>query len=283
MVYISDDNLERFIKEDVPYIDLTTIMLGIAGKKGRISFVCRDPAVICGTEEALRIMGKLNLNPLFHLPSGSAVKPGTVILEAESRAENLHLAWKPAQNILEYLSGIATRTAAILARAQEGNPHIQLLSTRKVFPGTKELAIKAVIAGGGMPHRLGLSETILVFEQHWAFLEGYGQLLDKLRQLKKQKLEKKIIVEVNSLDQAIQVCQAGADGVQFDKMPYPDLALAVARLRAVKPELLILGAGGINAENAADYAATGIDAIVTTAVYYGKPANIGVTMTPVND
>ena len=189
MVYISDDNLERFIKEDVPYIDLTTIMLGIAGKNGRISFVCRDPAVICGTEEALRIMGKLNLNPLFHLPSGSAVKPGTVILEAEGRAENLHLAWKPAQNILEYLSGIATRTAAILARAREGNPNIQLLSTRKVFPGTKELAIKAVIAGE-------VCLIVWVFRDHTGiraalgFLEGYGQLLDKLRQLRSRSWRK---------------------------------------------------------------------------------------------
>ncbi len=283
MVYISDDALERFIKEDVPYIDLTTTMLGIAGKKGRISFVCRDQAVICGTEEVLRIMGKLNLSPLFHLPSGSTVKPGTVILEAEGMAENLHMAWKVAQNILEYLSGIATRTAIILARAREGNPNIQLLSTRKVFPGTKELSIKAVIAGGGMPHRLGLSETILVFEQHTVFLEGYDQLLNKLCQLKMQNLEKKIIVEVTSLNEAIQVCQAGADGLQFDKVPYPDLALAVARLRDIKPDLLILGAGGINAENAADYAATGIDAIVTTAVYFGKPTNIGVKMVPKYD
>lgn len=283
MVYISDDALERFIKEDVPYIDLTTTMLGIAGKKGRISLVCRDQAVICGTEEVLRIMGKLNLSPLFHLPSGSTVKPGTVILEAEGMAENLHMAWKVAQNILEYLSGIATRTAIILARAREGNPNIQLLSTRKVFPGTKELSIKAVIAGGGMPHRLGLSETILVFEQHTVFLEGYDQLLNKLCQLKMQNLEKKIIVEVTSLNEAIQVCQAGADGLQFDKVPYPDLALAVARLRDIKPDLLILGAGGINAENAADYAATGIDAIVTTAVYFGKPTNIGVKMVPKYD
>lgn len=282
-MYISDDTLERFIKEDVPYIDLTTAMLGIAGKKGRISFVCRDKAVVCGTEEVLRIMGKLNLTPLNHLPSGSTVTPDTVILEAEGRSENLHMAWKVSQNILEYASGIATRTKWILIQARQSNPDIQVLSTRKVFPGTKELSVKAVVSGGGMPHRLSLSETILVFEQHQAFLGGFGQLLDRLRAWQATKLEKKIIVEVTSVDEAIQVCRAGADGVQFDKLPHTDLALAVPRLRDIKPDLLILGAGGINAQNAADYAATGIDAIVTTAVYFGKPVNIGVTITPLSD
>lgn len=280
MVFISDDILEKFIKEDVPYIDLTTTMLGIAGKKGRISFMCRDQAIVCGTEEVLRIMGKLNITPLNHLPSGSNVKPGTVILQAEGRAENLHLAWKVSQNILEYASGIATRTAAILARARQANPDIQLLSTRKVFPGTKELSIKAVLAGGGMPHRLGLSETILVFQQHWAFLGGFSQLLDSLRDWQAFKLEKKIIVEVTSEEEAIQVCQAGADGVQFDKVASPVLLQAAARLRDINPKIIILAAGGINAENAAEYGASGIDAIVTTAMYFGSPVNIGVNLEP---
>jgi molybdenum transport protein len=277
-MYIGDDALERFIKEDIPYIDLTTLVLNIAGKKGRIGFECRDEAVICGTEEVLRILGKLNVTPLHHLPSGTRVEPHTVVLAAEGSADNLHMAWKVCQNILEYASGIATRTSRILAQARTANPGIELLSTRKIFPGTKELSIKAVVAGGGTPHRLGLSETILIFEQHWAFLGGFDNLMSRISALKAKNIEKKIIVEVASAAEAIEVCKAGADGVQFDKMPYNELPQAVKILRGINPDLVILAAGGINEENAANYAGTGINAIVTTAVYFGKPVNFGVNI-----
>lgn len=275
MVFISDHTIDNFIKEDIPYIDLTTMILGVAGKKGRIKFVCREQAVICGTEEVLRVFGKLNVTPIQYLTSGTRVEPQTVIMEAEGDAENLHMVWKVSLNILEYTSGIATRTARMLDKARKVNPKIELITTRKVFPGTKELSIKAVIAGGGMPHRLGLSETILVFEQHYNLLGGLDPLISRMDELKTKACEKKIIVEVETIEDAVKVCQAGADGVQFDKIPYTELHRAVEVLRNINPNMVILAAGGINESNAEHYAATGINAIVTTAVYFGKPVDIG--------
>lgn len=275
MVYISDSTIENFIKEDIPYIDLTTLILGIAGEKGRITFVCREEAVICGTEEVLRVFAKLNVTPIHHLPSGTRVAPQTVIMEAEGDAENLHMAWKVSLNILEYASGIATRTARILDKCRKVNPNIELVTTRKVFPGTKELSIKGVIAGGGMPHRLGLSETILIFEQHYNLLGGLAPLVARMGELKAKACEKKIIVEVETIEDAVKVCRAGADGVQFDKVPYDELQCAVEVLRQINPDMVILAAGGINESNAEHYAATGINALVTTAVYFGKPVDIG--------
>jgi len=278
MVYISDYTLEQFIKEDIPYIDLTTLTLDIAGQKGRITFECREDAVICGTEEVIRLCQKLNVNPINYLPSGTRVAPHTIVAEAEGNAENLHMVWKVAQNILEYTSGIATRTASILAQARKVNPSIALVTTRKVFPGTKELAIKAVIAGGGLPHRLGLSESILIFEQHLNFLGGWDKLVRKIDSLKAQNCEKKIIVEVTNTDEAIKLTQAGIDGVQFDKMPWKELQAAVRELRNINPNILILAAGGINEANAADYAQTGVNALVTSAAYFGKPVDYGVNI-----
>ncbi len=278
MVYISDDTIDKFIKEDIPYIDLTSLILDIAGQKGRITFVCREEAFICGTEEVLRVFNKLNITPINHLPSGTRVNPQTVLVEGEGSAENLHMAWKVSQNILEYASGIATRTGRLLKKARSANPKIELVTTRKVFPGTKELSIKAVIAGGGMPHRLGLSETILIFEQHMNFLGGLDNLINMIGDLKAKAIEKKIIVEVVTIDQAIKVCKAGADGVQFDKIPCTDLYRGVEVLRGLNPDMVILAAGGINESNAEQYAKTGINGIVTTAVYFGKPVDIGCNM-----
>ncbi len=276
MAYISDDVLDRLIREDIPYLDLTTHSLKIGGQKGRIVFRCRQEAVVCGTEEAVRILTKLNIQTLFHTPSGDTVPPGTAVLEAEGKAASLHTGWKVCQNLLEHYSGVASRTARLVSRAQAVNPAVQVVSTRKVIPGTKELAIKAVLAGGGMPHRLGLSETILVFEQHTNFMGGLEGFLAAVESLKKQNPEKKIIAEAKTVEEGLRLTEAGVDGVQFDKVGVNLLLDAVKQARSINSAVSILAAGGINEGNVTAIAGTGVDAIVTSAMYYGPPADFGV-------
>lgn len=202
--------------------------------------------------------------------------PESVFLEAKGRAENLHMAWKISQNILEYCSGIATRTRRMLDLAKTKNSAISLITTRKVFPGTKELAIKAVLAGGGYPHRLGLSESLLVFEKHLNFLGGIDNFIIRLDSIKAKACEKKVIVETNNLPDALKLCAAGVDGIQFDKVPYEKLKDYVEEIRSIYPTIVLLAAGGVNESNAADFAVTGVDALVTTSVYFGKPVDMGV-------
>jgi len=280
MIYITEDMLDRFIKEDVPYIDLTTHVLDIAGKRGRIEYICRDEAVVCGSEEVQRILGKLNIETIQYVPSGILVKPQTVIISGEGLAENLLMAWKVGQNILEYVSGIATRTRRLLQLAREVNPQIEVNSTRKSFPGTKEFSIKGVVAGGGLPHRLGLSETVLVFPQHMNFIDGFEGLLAQVAHIKSRCREKRVLVEVETVADAVRVCQAGADGIQLDKMPPAELKKAVQAIRSRDPGIVILAAGGIKESNVQEYAATGVDVIVTSAVYFGRPVDVGVGMYP---
>lgn len=276
MVYITDYTLDNLIKEDVPFIDLTTEVLDIGGQKGRIVFECREDAVICGTEEVQRILTKFNVSTLHRIPSGSVVAPQTEVLAGAGDTADLHMAWKVCQNILEFTSGIATRTARILARAREVNPVVQLVSTRKVIPGTKELATKAVVAGGGLPHRLGISETVLVFEQHTNFLGGLEGVLSKVEALKLKVPEKKIIVEVKTSGDGLRAVQAGVDGVQFDKLTGDLLTEVIREARKINPGVVLLAAGGINEANVECVARTGVDAIVTSAMYHGRPVDFGV-------
>jgi putative molybdenum utilization protein ModD len=274
-MYISDETIDRFIKEDVPYIDLTTLVLGIGGQKGKIQFFSRDDAVLCGTEEVVRIFNKLNINVTRTYASGSLIKKNEVFLEGEGNAESLHMAWKISQNIIDYSSGIATKTKKLVDKVNKINPYISVITTRKNIPGTKELAIKAVISGGGFPHRLGLSETILIFKQHLNFLGGINELTEILRRVKSKACEKKVIVEVEDLEDAVILCKSGVDGLQFDKIPCDVLKRNVDILRNINPSMVILAAGGINENNVEDYAKTGVDSIVTTSVYYAKPIDIG--------
>lgn len=143
------------------------------------------------------------------------------------------------------------------------------VATRKGFPGTRALAIKAVLAGGGSPHRLGLSETVLVFGQHRALLATHDEFFRQIPAWKARAPEKKFLVEAEGADDALAAVRAGADGIQFDKLPPSELAKAVPLLRAVRQDLALIAAGGIVPGNVAAYAATGVDALATSTVFHG--------------
>lgn len=276
---IADSDIERFIEEDVPYGDLTSTLLGIGEEHGQIAFTTRERTVICCTEEAGRVFEKCGAIITSTLPSGTVAAPGTAILKAEGSAAALHTGWKVAMNLLEYASGIATRTNTIVQHARAANPAINVVTTRKSFPGTRKISMKAIMAGGAFPHRLGLSESILVFSQHTTFLGGLDRFLETLPDLKKRAPEQKILVEADSSDEALRIARAGADVVQLDKMAVAELAALVVDIRNRFPATSISAAGGINAENASAYAATGIDILVLSSVYFGKPADISAVIT----
>lgn len=272
--FLSDVEIDALIREDVPYFDLTSWALDIDMQPGRIEFMARDPGVLCGTEEVRRLLEKLGVHTTFSLASGTFMQPAQSLLRAEGPAGALHMGWKVSLNILEYGSGIATRTRRLVELASSANPSCTVVSTRKGFPGTRNLATKAVLAGGASPHRLGLSETILVFEQHRAFLGDTQAIKNKLRAARQKAPEKKILVEVDSPAQAVELLDAGIDGVQFDKLSPPEIASSVQTLRALNPRLTIIAAGGVNESNAAAYAATGVDALATSSIFFGKPTDI---------
>lgn len=282
MLYLTRDEIDRWLKEDVPYIDLTSWTLGIREQQGSIAYFTRDEAVVCGTEEVRQIFDHLRIETDRFIPSGQRVKQGEVLISGKGRAEDLHMAWKVGQNILDHCSGIATKTRRMVDDAKSINPKVAVLTTRKGFPGTKSLATKSIMVGGALPHRLGISETILIFKQHMNMIGGFEALLKKLPEVKGECCEKKIIVEAGSLEQAISLCQAGVDGIQFDKLKSEELKNAVKHLRAEFPHVVALAAGGINESNVKDYAETGVDGIVTTSLFSAKPLDIGVKIEPIH-
>lgn len=281
MVLITDELLERMIAEDVPYFDLTTCLLDIGGQRGKIRYFSREEAVICGTEEAARILKMLGIEITDVLPSGTVVQPGQGFLEGTGSAEALHAGWKVCQNLLDNCSGIATKTKRMVDIVKLCNPHVSVVTTRKSFPGTKALCLKAILSGGALPHRLGLSETVLIFKQHMNFMGGLDGLLKAIPSIKERACEKKLFVEAESITDAAAMCKAGADGIQFDKLSPEALSEGIPLLRKINPHVTLLAAGGINESNAAKYAMTGVDALVTTSLFSAKPIDIGVKIEPV--
>jgi molybdenum transport protein len=275
-MFISIEEIDRFIKEDVPYIDLTSWSLGVREQPGRISYFTRETTVVCGTEEVKLIFERLGIQTEQFTASGETVYPDDVLISGTGKGCDIFMAWKVGQNILEHCSGIAEKTRRMVQLVKESNPNVAVLTTRKGFPGTKALAVKAIMAGGAVPHRLGLSETILIFKQHIDYIGGFNALLARLPALKTECCEKKILVETNDYEEAKALCKAGVDGIQFDKVPVGALKEIAVKLKNEFPKVVLLAAGGVNESNAAEYAQANIDGIVTTSLYSAKPADMGV-------
>ncbi|MCB9958901.1 MAG: ModD protein [Rhodospirillaceae bacterium] len=276
---LPDARLDDLLAQDAPHGDLTTELLGIAEVPGRIVFAARDAMVACCMEEAAGMLARLGAEVTDVVPSGTAVPAGAQILAAQGPAGALHAAWKVAQTLVEYASGIATRTRGIVAAARAVSPGIVVACTRKNFPGAKDISAKAVVAGGASLHRLGLSETVLVFPEHRAFLAGDPAVW--LADLKARAPEKKIVVEAATVVDAVALARAGADVVQLEKLSPADGAAVVKATRDLVPAPVIAAAGGITEANAAEHAASGVGVLVTSAPYSGRPADVKVTLGPI--
>lgn len=271
MNVLDDDLLLRLLEDDTPCGDLTTSTLGIGGACGRFEFRARYAMRLAAVEEAARMCLLGGLRPCLGAVSGEALVPGQLILVAHGDAAALHRVWKAAQVLIEWASGIASGAAEIVAAAGG----VPVACTRKNVPGTKALSVKAVRAGGATMHRLGLSETLLVFHEHRLFLDEPPQAT--VARLRAREPEKKIGVEVGDLDAALRWAAAGADVLQLEKFAPAALAACRAALSADGGRPLLAAAGGVRADNAAAYAAAGADLLVTSAPYAAPPRDVAVS------
>lgn len=265
---LTDHDLARLLQDDVPSGDLTTGALGIGACPGRLEFKARQAMTAACTEEAVRLCELAGASAELVTPSGTAVAAGTLLLRAAGSAGSLHAAWKAAQVLVEWASGIATSAATIVAAAGD----IPVACTRKNAPGTKALSAKAVRAGGATMHRLGLSETLLVFAEHRLFLDETPT--QTVARLKRRQPEKKIVVEVATPDEATVWAQAGADVLQLEKFAPEQVQQWRTAMTDFRGVLAI--AGGVRADNAAAYVAAGADLLVTSAPYFAPPRDVQV-------
>ncbi|MBW6401126.1 ModD protein [Roseomonas sp. HJA6] len=278
---IPDDRLVAMLREDAPYGDLTTRGLAIGERSGQATFRTRSTVTACCTEEAERIMLLAGCTAARRkASSGALVDEGGDLLIAEGPAEAIHLGMKVAQTLMEIASGVATRARRILSAARQGRPNIAVACTRKHLPGAKDVMLKAITAGGCVPHRLGLSDSVLVFAQHRAFLGRTPPHL-WVEQLRIAQPERKIEVEAETVDEAAQFAAAGVDAVQLDKLTPEQVAEAVRAIARLPRRPLIAVAGGVTEKNAAEYAAAGVDLLVTSAAYAAPPADVSVSVTSV--
>lgn len=271
---LSDEALWQCLRDDVPHGDLTTELLQIGGAPAVLEMRLRSASVLAGVEEGARLLELAGAHVDVLHGTGSALPAQQCFLRAHGTVAAVHRGWKVAQTLIEYASGVASRAAAIVAAAQHAGRAIPVACTRKVIPGTKALAMRAVRAGGAWPHRLGLSDTVLVFPEHRVFLTDTP--VQTLARLRAQSPERTLVVEVAEIHEAQCWIDAGADVVQLEKFQPDDLAQLHLWRQAGGYTTKLAPAGGIHEGNAAAYAAAGADVLVTSAPYYAPPRDVSV-------
>jgi molybdenum transport protein len=283
MTYFTDKEIDDLLIEDIPYFDLTTSLLRLENKPAKIQFFTREDTVLCCTEEVMKIFNKIGIQTTLFTPSGEFIEKGIKFFEGEGLTKNVQAVMLACENLLGFASGIATRTRLLIDKAREINPAVIVATTRKTIPYTKKIAIKAVTAGGAAIHRLGLSELILVFDNHYNFLGGLGNLEKRIKEQKNLISGKIITVEVKNASDARLIANAGIDIIQLDRLDYKEIKMLKKEINALNPVIKIVVTGNITFDNIEEYAKTGADILVTSWPYFGEPSDFMVTVAPIFD
>jgi molybdenum transport protein len=282
MYNLTDNELLQYISDDVPYFDLTTYLQDKGDKRAVLSIFTREDIIVSCTEEVKRITELLNCKITKSHNSKASLAKGDTVLEFEGLYGDVHKAWRACQILLEYSCKISTYTNNMKKKIEKVNSSCELLTTRKSFPFAKKFSIKAIMIGGAMPHRLGLSETILLFPQHRSVYKNQEEFLDAIKEFKVKAPEKKVVVETEEFEDAVTLMKNGADALQVDKVELDVLKNIVDYKNRHFPNVKILAAGGINLNNVDEYAKTGINGVVTSAMYNCGMANLGSRMKILN-
>jgi nicotinate-nucleotide pyrophosphorylase (carboxylating) len=263
--------IRRALEEDGAGADITTLSTVPADQQARGSIVTRQAGVIAGlavAAETFRVLDE-RVSVELLVRDGEAVQPGQVLAHLSGPARSLLSAERVALNFLGHLSGIATITAQCV-RVIEGT-QARILDTRKTTPGLRSQEKDAVRLGGGSNHRFGLSDGVLIKDNHIKAAGGIAQAVAAARRLAPHLL--KIEIECETLEEIPEALQAGADVVLLDNMDVQTMHSAVALVRRSAPKVLIEASGNIGTDpiRLAAVAATGVDFISLGALTHSAP------------
>jgi nicotinate-nucleotide pyrophosphorylase (carboxylating) len=274
------DLIAAALKEDIGKGDITTefFVPETLHASGRI--VAHEPAVVAGTGTAAEIFRKIDSAADVQIvrPDGEAVAAGDIVIEVRGLARSILKAERVALNFLQRLCGIATLTRQFVDAV--GNHPAKILDTRKTTPGLRLLEKAAVVAGGGVNHRFGLFDMVIVKDNHLAALGGLSGFADQIRRLRKERPDIRIEVEADDLEQARAFVEIdGIDVILLDNMEPAQIREALAlRRNGIKFE----ASGGVTLKNVRRIAATGVDYISIGALTNAARAvDLGLEMTHV--
>ena len=266
-VFQTEKLIELWLTEDIGYCDLTAQLMIAEDAVGTFHMNAREPMHVAGIAVAARVFTKYDhrLNVTCHVKEGDKVSKGTKLLTVTGPARSILTAERPALNIAQRLCGIATETARY--NAEIVGTKARLIDTRKTTPGLRMLEKHAVVCGGGLNHRLGLDNGVMLKDNHIVVAGSISQAVANARKL--LPVLTKIEVECDRVAQVQEALEAGADVIMLDNMALEDIKTSVA---IVAGKAQIEASGGISIATIRNVALTGVDYISTSKITQAAPA-----------
>ncbi len=249
--------LLRFLEEDAPFGDITSETVIPEDLEARAVIIAKQDGVIAGLEEAKALFEHFGVKAKLKARDGNEVKKGDVLIELEGNARKILLVERTALNIIGRMSGIATQVRRLMEKVRAVNPSVRVAGTRKTL--LKPLDKKAIMLGGGEPHRFSLSDAILIKDNHLALVP----LEEAVKRAKAFSIYKVVEVEVESLEDALKAARAGVDVIMLDNMTPERIkeVLEALKREGLRERVKIEVSGGITEENIQSYAKLDIDVI----------------------
>lgn len=256
--------------------DVTSTATIPAGGRARARFVARAPGVMAGLPVVRRLVEQFELLGGWqaHRGDGDRLEPGDVIADLAGPARSLLALERTALNFLQRLSGVATLTGRFVVEV--AGTGARIYDTRKTTPGWRVLEKYAVRCGGGLNHRMGLHDAVLIKDNHLEFLRSQGvadPIAAAIATARAHAPSGAVVeVEVDTLEQLDRALACHPDIILVDNLGPDGLARAVARRNAVAPGIELEASGGINLETVGAVARTGVDRISVGALTHSAPA-----------
>lgn len=265
---VTDFLVKLALTEDVGHGDITTKAIIPPSQKAKAVILAKAGGVIAGLDVAKEVFRQVDRRIRFKpkVRDGRQVNKAAVIAELFGPARGILSGERVALNFLQHLSGVATLTRKFVARVKAQGSRV--LDTRKTIPGLRTLEKYAVRVGGGVNHRLGLYDAILIKDNHIKAGGGIKKAVDGVR--RQPKAKQAIEVETKTMAEVKEAIAAGVDRVLLDNMSSKTLRAAVKLCKGagIRTE----ASGGINLKNISAVAKTGVDFISIGALTHSAPA-----------
>jgi len=245
------DDIDRFLEEDLgDEGDITTDSIFI-NEQAKAIIVANEDCTIAGLEETEKVFKKTGAKTDLLVKDGDFIKKDTIVAEIAGPIKSILKGERLALNFIGKMSGIASETKKLVDKCKVVNKNVNIAATRKTTPGFRKYEKKAVILGGGDPHRYGLFDAVMIKDNH---IKCVGSIEKAINIIKKNVRDKLIEIEVDNEEDAIKSAELKVDVIMLDNFD-PDYAEYTAKkIKQIDKDILLEISGGVNFDNIIEYA-----------------------------
>ena len=265
--FITDEIIERALREDINYVDAATDYLLDDDDVSTARFVAKASGILCGIDIAVRVFEMLDkdVKVQINIKDGGKVEKGDVIAVVTGKTKAILKAERTSLNILQHMSGIATETAKYAECCKGTRAHVT--ETRKTLPGLRAIEKYAVTVGGGKNHRYNLSDGAMLKDNH---IDAYGSITKAVEDLRSRMGHMiKIEVEVRNEEELREALSCNADVIMLDNMTCEQMKKCV---EIADGKAVLEASGNVTLDNMAEVAATGVDIVSVGALTHSVKA-----------